>query len=241
MQQLVSTALIAITGFAVGATAVYMSQASQRPVEDVFDEEAPRERNSSPEDSGKVQERLLEAIDFSAYKHRNQRRKNPKQTPYINHPISVATRLVKSGVHDTDVLISAILHDTVEDTDTTIAEIRDTFGPAISSIVSQCTDNKSLPKQERKRLQIEHAPYCTHEAKLVKLADKLDNLTGLLSDIPIGWQPERVSEYFGWAEKVVNGLRNTNAPLEAQLDSVLSKRQIAINIAANTNADSNST
>lgn len=177
---------------------------------------------------------LLSAINFSAQKHRNQRRKNPMQEPYINHPISVADRLAKASVTDVNVLAAAILHDTVEDTETTLDELRAQFGETIATIVSEVSDDKTLPKERRKQLQIEHAPHCSHSAKLVKLADKLDNLSDLLVSIPISWSPERVAEYFSWSEKVISGLRGTNSTLETQLDDVLSKRQVAVDIAAKT-------
>lgn len=229
-----TTALVAATGFALGATAVQLSR-SFRPSQKGSNSKTVVEDESV---RTAAQECLVQAVNFSAYKHRDQRRKNSKQIPYINHPLSVAARLVAAGVQDVDILVAAILHDTVEDTDTTIDEVMKKFGPSVASIVSHCSDDKSLPKQERKRLQIEHARHCSHDAKLVKLADKLDNLTDLLTDTPIGWTPERVSEYFEWAEKVVNGLRETNRILEAQLDEVFAKRQVAIDAASSYTSDS---
>lgn len=181
--------------------------------------------------------RLLNAVHFSADKHRDQRRKNSRHTPYINHPVRVASRLNDAGVTDVDVLISALLHDTVEDTDTSNPEIAEIFGRRIAGIVEEVTDDKTLPKQERKLQQILHAPGSSTEAKLVKLADKLDNLSDLLYATPIGWPPSRVAEYFNWAEKVVQGLRGTNSTLESQLDMVFLNRQTAINTAAH-NLDS---
>lgn len=156
------------------------------------------------------------------------------QEPYINHPISVADRLSKASVTDVNVLTAAILHDTVEDTETTLDELRAQFGETIATIVDEVSDDKTLPKERRKQLQIEHAPHCSHSAKLVKLADKLDNLSDLLVSIPISWSPERIAEYFAWSEKVISGLRGTNSTLETQLDDVLSKRQIAVDIATQT-------
>lgn len=176
--------------------------------------------------------RLLNAIHFSCDKHQDQRRKNSRHTPYINHPVRVAARLSDAGVTDVDILISALLHDTVEDTDATNVEIGEIFGSRIAGIVEEVTDDKTLPKQERKLQQILHAPSSSPGAKLVKLADKLDNLSDLLYATPIGWPPSRVAEYFVWAEKVVQGLRGTNSTLESQLDMVFSNRQTAINTAA---------
>lgn len=131
-------------------------------------------------------------INFAAIKHRDQRRKDSKETPYINHPIGVAYILTSEGnVTDLDVVIAAILHDTVEDTDTSFDEIENEFGSKIRDIVAEVTDDKSLPKMERKRLQIEHALTASREAKLVKLADKLYNLRDLQKEIPKEWTEVR--------------------------------------------------
>lgn len=175
---------------------------------------------------------LMEAMRFSAEKHRDQRRKNPKQHPYINHPIRVARLLaVDAGIEDTDVIVAALLHDTVEDTETSLEEVEALFGPSVAKIVDEVSDDKSLPKEKRKQLQIDHAPFVSPKAKLVKLADKLDNLTELLVIIPVGWQPERVLQYFDWSEKVIAGLRGTDALLERKLDAVLARRAEAAQLA----------
>jgi len=172
---------------------------------------------------------VLDAVHFSAEKHKYQRRKNIQQTPYICHPIRVADLLTKvAKVTDIRVLISALLHDTVEDTDTSFEEITHRFGSQIAAIVREVTDDKTLPKQVRKQQQIDHAPHVSTEAKLVKLADKLDNLTDLLTTTPVGWSPQRVADYFDWGEKVVHGLRGTNQYLEKALDDVFAQRQKAI-------------
>ncbi|KAM5206785.1 guanosine-3',5'-bis(diphosphate) 3'-pyrophosphohydrolase MESH1 isoform 2-T2 [Hipposideros larvatus] len=123
---------------------------------------------------------LLEAADFAARKHRRQRRKDPEGTPYINHPIGVARILThEAGITDIVVLQAALLHDTVEDTDTTLDEVELYFGVPVRRLVEEVTDDKTLPKMERKRLQVEHAPHSSPGAKLVKLADKLYNLRDL--------------------------------------------------------------
>uniref|UniRef100_A0A1A8QUF8 Guanosine-3',5'-bis(diphosphate) 3'-pyrophosphohydrolase MESH1 n=2 Tax=Nothobranchius TaxID=28779 RepID=A0A1A8QUF8_9TELE len=164
---------------------------------------------------------LLEAADFAAFKHRDQRRKDTNSTPYINHPIGVARILShEGGVTDIKVLQAALLHDTVEDTDTTLEELEAKFGEAVAGIVREVTDDKSLPKQERKRLQVEHAPHCSQQAKLVKLADKLYNLRDLNRCTPVGWNTERVQEYFVWASEVVKGLKGTNSALEGKLEDL---------------------
>jgi len=164
---------------------------------------------------------IVRCTNFAAVKHRQQRRKDEDQTPYINHPIGVAHLLVEAGVRDPVVLQAALLHDTVEDTDTTLEEIRGEFGSRVADVVAEVTDDKSLPKQERKRLQIEHAGACSAEAKLVKLADKLYNCTDLTRCLPTGWTEDRRQEYYRWARAVLEGgLRGTSAPLEQWLDDL---------------------
>lgn len=127
------------------------------------------------------------------------------------------------GITDVNVLQAAVLHDTVEDTDTTLDEIEENFGKKVRNIVAEATDDKSLPKMTRKQLQIDHAKDSSHEAKLVKLADKIYNLNDLLRATPIGWTPERRHEYFQWSKQVVDNLRGTNAALENVLDNIFKK------------------
>ncbi|KAM4749585.1 guanosine-3',5'-bis(diphosphate) 3'-pyrophosphohydrolase MESH1 [Rhinophrynus dorsalis] len=172
---------------------------------------------------------VLEAANFAAEKHKQQRRKDIGKTPYINHPIGVARILThEAGVTDPVVLQAALLHDTVEDTDTTFLEIESHFGQEVRRIVEEVTDDKTLPKMERKRLQIEHAPHCSYKAKLVKLADKLYNLRDLTCSTPEGWTEQRVQEYFQWASEVVKGLRGTNLAMEKELDQLFIDRGIVV-------------
>jgi len=164
---------------------------------------------------------LLKTANFAADKHRNQKRKNAEQTPYINHPIGVAFLLSEVGkVRETETLQAGLLHDTLEDTNTTYAELKLHFGNRVADIVSEVTDDKSLSKDERKRKQIEHASHLSVPARTVKLADKLHNLTSLLTDAPVGWDKSRIQGYFVWAHKVIEGLRGTNVHLEEELDKV---------------------
>ena len=168
---------------------------------------------------------ILDAAAFAADKHRTQRRKDKAASPYINHPIGLAALLANDGgVTDARVLAAALLHDTIEDTETTPAELEERFGPAIKDIVLEVTDDKSLPKAERKQLQVEHAPHISHEAKLVKLADKICNLRDILASPPADWSSSRKREYFEWANDVVGGLRGTNASLEAIFDDLYRRR-----------------
>jgi GTP diphosphokinase / guanosine-3',5'-bis(diphosphate) 3'-diphosphatase len=173
---------------------------------------------------------LLKALDFAARKHRDQRRKDPEASPYINHPIALAEVLVnEGGVTDIEVLCAALLHDTVEDTATTPGEIGAAFGERIARIVGEVTDDQDLPKAERKRLQIEHAPGLSREAKLVKLADKVCNLRDVAERPPASWDLARRREYFDWAKRVVDGLRGMPGDemrrLEAAFDAAHAMRK----------------
>jgi guanosine-3',5'-bis(diphosphate) 3'-pyrophosphohydrolase len=164
---------------------------------------------------------LFKALAFSAKKHTKQRRKDLDQSPYINHPIALANILSKRGIVDGNVLCAAILHDTIEDTQTTEKELVEEFGKKITSIVLEVTDDKNLEKSVRKQKQIEHAATISHEAKLVKLADKIANLTDILDSPPSDWSMERKNEYFQWAKAVVNNLRGTHSGLEKDFDSLV--------------------
>lgn len=165
---------------------------------------------------------ILKALRFSAIKHRDQRRKDIPETPYINHPIQVAETLWElGGVSDGEVLAAAILHDTIEDTVTSPDEIRASFGEKVLSLVLEVTDDKSLPKDERKRQQIERAPNLSFEAKMIKLADKICNLGDILHSPPPDWSLQRREEYLLWTEQVIAGVRGTNAALEKQYDATL--------------------
>ena len=163
--------------------------------------------------------RLIKAADFAAFKHRRQRRKDAEASPYINHPLALARVLkVEAGVGDVEVLVAAILHDTVEDTETTVEELSATFGAAVAAIVVEVTDDKRLPKTERKRLQVEHAPHISPKAKLVKLADKICNLRDVVDSPPAHWPLERRRAYFEWAKAVIDGLRGVHPALERIFD-----------------------
>ncbi|MBM4005520.1 MAG: bifunctional (p)ppGpp synthetase/guanosine-3',5'-bis(diphosphate) 3'-pyrophosphohydrolase [Planctomycetes bacterium] len=167
-------------------------------------------------------DRLLKAMKFAAEKHARQRRKNSEATPYINHPIEVAEHLARVGrIADEDILVAALLHDTVEDTQTTFEEIAESFGARVAGIVRECTDDKSLEKVERKRLQVVNAPRKSPEAKCVKIADKTCNLASILTDPPEGWSLRRRQEYFAWAEQVVHGLLGVNDRLDVFVNEVL--------------------
>jgi guanosine-3',5'-bis(diphosphate) 3'-pyrophosphohydrolase len=162
---------------------------------------------------------VLHALAFAAHKHRDQRRKDPAASPYINHPIALANVLInEGGVHDTPTICAALLHDTVEDTETTPEELLSEFGAGIRDIVLEVTDDKLLSREERKRLQIVHSPTLSHPAKLVKLADKICNLRDVATNAPSNWDLARRQQYFDWARQVVDGLRGAHPGLEGIFD-----------------------
>jgi guanosine-3',5'-bis(diphosphate) 3'-pyrophosphohydrolase len=164
---------------------------------------------------------FIQAVAFAAEKHRNQRRKDADASPYINHPIALANVLAnEGGVDDLAVLCAAILHDTIEDTETTASELEVLFGSKVTSIVLEVTDDKSLEKHVRKQRQIEHTPHISPEAKLVKLADKICNLRDILVSPPTDWSAERKQSYFNWAAQIVAGVRGTHSGLESVFDGL---------------------
>jgi GTP diphosphokinase / guanosine-3',5'-bis(diphosphate) 3'-diphosphatase len=163
--------------------------------------------------------RILRAAAFAAERHRDQRRKGKHASPYINHPLALANLLAHDGgERDATLLMAALLHDTVEDTGTTFGEIAQLFGIEVADIVREVTDDKALPKAERKRLQVEHAAHISRPAKLVKLADKICNLRDLSSSPPADWTRQRLREYFDWAKAVVDRMRGVHPRLEALFD-----------------------
>ena len=169
---------------------------------------------------------LIKALAFAAEKHKNQRRKNVDASPYINHPVSLASILCNEAhVTDTNVICGALLHDTVEDTETTAGELTREFGQEICGIVMDVTDDKTIEdKQKRKQLQIEHAAHISEPAKLVKLADKISNLRDVANDPPADWDLERRRKYFDWAKQVIDQLRGVHPDLELLFDQAYSLR-----------------
>lgn len=164
---------------------------------------------------------ILKAAAFAAAKHRDQRRKDANASPYINHPIALANVLSnEAGITDPVVICGALLHDTVEDTDTTPEELEREFGPAIRAVVMEVTDDKALPKAERKQQQIEHAGQVSEAARLVKLADKICNLRDIATSPPADWSGERKQAYYDWAGQVIDRLRGTHPVLERLFDDV---------------------
>ena len=167
---------------------------------------------------------FFKALQFATLKHRDQRRKGGKKRPYINHPIQVAEILWSTGgVRDTNTLVAALLHDTVEDTGVSPEEIAELFNEDVRELVMEVTDNKLLPKPVRKYLQIVNSPKKSPRAQQIKLADKISNVTELALDPPDDWSLQRRKEYLDWTEQVINGLRGNHPALEARYDAALAE------------------
>ncbi len=163
---------------------------------------------------------LLRAANFAAQRHAQQRRKGAAGEPYVNHLLEVAGMLADAtGGSDTNLLIAALLHDTVEDVQVSREEIEREFGADVAGLVLEVTDDKSLPKARRKALQVEHAPHKSGRARMLKIADKISNLRALVTSPPPDWSLERKAEYFEWASQVVAGCRGQNAALDALFDA----------------------
>ena len=175
-------------------------------------------------------ELLMEALQFATVKHKSQVRKDADRTPYIAHPIAVCKLLVQVGkINDIEILMASLLHDTIEDTDTKPEEITLYFGEKVTAYVLEVSDNKTLQPQERKRLQIEHAPFLSYGAKLVKLADKINNVYDIGKCPPPNWNYERKNNYLQWAEKVVDKLGNINENLEKLFKETLHNSFVKLN------------
>ena len=158
---------------------------------------------------------LLAAIEFASRKHSTQRRKDEEASPYINHPIAVTHLLADTGgISDLVTLMAAVLHDTIEDTETTPSELDEHFGQTVRKVIEELTDDKTLDKAVRKQLQIEHAPHLSRRAKAIKLADKIANVRDVMESPPTDWPLARRIEYLDWTERVVAGCRGTNDRLE---------------------------
>ena len=166
-------------------------------------------------DNAELHVAILKALHFAADRHRDQRRRDVGASPYINHPIEVAELLARvGGVTDPITLQGGILHDTIEDTDTSPEDLEREFGAEVRRVVEEVTDDQNLSRDDRKRLQIEHAPHISERARLIKLADKISNVRSVTQTPPAKWSLERRMEYLDWTEQVIAGLRGANPALE---------------------------
>ena len=169
--------------------------------------------------------RIARAVDFAARKHVHQRRKGEAAEPYFNHLSEVARLLAEATEgNDTELVIAGLLHDTIEDQEVSREELAAEFGEKVAAIVEEVTDDKSLDKAERKRLQVVKAPYKSAQAKALKIADKTANLRAILASPPAHWGIDRKREYFDWAKAVVDGCRGVNARLEQDFDEAYARK-----------------
>ncbi len=164
---------------------------------------------------------ILRATLFAARAHAGQVRKGAAAEPYVNHVIEVAAILAEHGAPEEAILagLAGLLHDTVEDTETTDADLVAVFGPVIAGLVAEATDDKGTPKEIRKALQISEAPKHSEAAKQLKLADKIANLRSIADSPPANWNHARRIEYVGWAGRVATGLKGVNPGLDALFDT----------------------
>ena len=166
---------------------------------------------------------VLKATQFAALKHCDQRRKDGK-TPYIIHPISVAMILAEIGsIEDLEILSAALLHDTLEDTDTSAHELEKYFGSRVRIIVEELTDNDMLTFSQRKQMQIDNAPYLSKDATLVRIADKISNVSDVIENPPPEWNQKRCNKYVDWAEAVMNNCQKVNQDLENHFFELLTE------------------
>lgn len=164
-------------------------------------------------------QKIMAAASFAAQKHAQQKRKGALGEPYINHLLEVAELVAASSdVLDTNLVIAALLHDTVEDTGVTLQELENSFGSDVASLVAEVTDDKSLPKETRKKLQVETAHKKSNRAQTLKIADKISNLRSILTSPPVNWNLERKQQYFEWARQVISGIQEPNPYLKAEFD-----------------------
>ncbi|MFM2136035.1 MAG: hypothetical protein RL021_1435 [Bacteroidota bacterium] len=164
--------------------------------------------------------RLLEAVGFAADKHRFQRRKDEHATPFINHPIKVACRLTAAGESDVILLMAALLHDTIEDTETTAEELAMKFGREVADLVLELTNDKHLSREEQRQQQLLRARHRSERARKIKLADKICNVYDILHHPPHGWSQAQKTEYILHAGQLVDLIRGTHPVLEHAFDEL---------------------
>lgn len=167
--------------------------------------------------------RLLRAAVFAARVHATHRRKGAAAEPYVNHVLEVA-EILAAHAAPPDAILAALLHDAVEDSDEdpepcTLAQIEAAFGAAVAGIVAEVSDDKSLPKEVRKGLQVRRGPGTSAAAKQLRLADKISNLNAISASPPKGWDHARRLEYVGWCGRVAAGLRGVNPALDALFEA----------------------
>jgi guanosine-3',5'-bis(diphosphate) 3'-pyrophosphohydrolase len=162
---------------------------------------------------------VLRAADAAARWHVHQRRKGAAAEPYINHLLEVAMLVAEAtDGKDPELVIAALLHDSIEDQEVPRVVIAQTFGEAVAALVEEATDDKALPKADRKRLQVEHAHKKSDRAKTLKLADKTSNLKTIAASPPPDWSVKRRLDYIRWAREVEAGLKGVSPWLEEEFE-----------------------
>jgi guanosine-3',5'-bis(diphosphate) 3'-pyrophosphohydrolase len=176
---------------------------------------------------------FIDALQFVTTKHSHQRRKDAQQSPYVNHLVDVVDLLWhQGGIRDEATLLAGLLHDTLEDTEASPVEIRARYGEAVLKMVQEVTDDRRLPRAERKRQHILHAPHLSYGARCIKLADKSANVHDLSPQLPVDWTMERRRTYLTWAQQVVSGLRGTNPGLESHFDQTWQTAHQSLSVVA---------
>lgn len=171
---------------------------------------------------------LISAIHYASKAHAGQLRKD-RITPYINHPLEVMQLLSVHGkVQAVEYLCAAVLHDTIEDTSVTAADISRLFNASIAAMVEEVTDDKLLSKAERKLLQVERVHLLSEGAQLIRLADKISNVKDMIYAPPANWSLGERQGYIEWTRRVVGPIRGINPALETMYDELLEKAQLLL-------------
>ena len=167
---------------------------------------------------------VSEAAELAARRHNGMARKGRGSEPYVNHLAEVANLLsTATEGGDAELVAAGWLHDTIEDTETTREELARKFSERVASLVVECTDDMSLPKSERRRLQVVNAPHKSAGAKLIKIADKISNIRARILPDPSADERSDLADYTAWAEQVVAGCRGGNAWLDKTFDEAVAK------------------
>jgi (p)ppGpp synthase/HD superfamily hydrolase len=172
---------------------------------------------------------VLKAAETAARWHLHQKKKGATQEPFIAHLLEVASLVAEATEgSDPDLVIAALLHDSMEHQEVPRELIANEFGEDVARLVEECTDDRTLAEHERKRLQIANAPEASARAKVIKLADKTSNLRRLSRDPPPDWSVKRRLEYIAWARQVAAGLRGTHEWLDGQFDRAADAAETAM-------------
>ena len=178
---------------------------------------------------------VTRAAYFAAQRHVGQRRKGAAREPYVNHLAEVALLLAETAHEPDAYLVTAgWLHDTLEDTSTTRDELDHLFGRLVTEAVVEVTDDKALPKEARKHVQVQRTAGKSERARLINIADKTSNLRSLAASPPADWGYERISDYVVWSEQVVASCRGLNAELEKAFDLAVADARAAIRLPVRT-------